>query len=271
MNWWETVDWQDPINPDCPLNAGIVGWWMGAPGLFGGTRMWDLTNRNHGTLTNMNPVTAWQTSQYGPALVFDGSTSVITLPTAAELLSNQFTVASCGTIDKSDGTCPIWSWTTSSAFPALYPYHSTSGVDRALLYLGANNFRYFNAGQAVNGDTHSHVFTQPGNGGQSDILDSVYYVDGRASSVISTTSSGAISTKASAQIAGARSADRFLGRISFVIYSNSVWSSTMVADFEDQWRRGFPDMLNRWRRKSYFIPQADTTSRLLHLRRRMAA
>lgn len=81
--WWDDVDWQDPINRDCPLNRGLVGWWMGAPGLFGGTRLWDLCNRNHGTLTNMNTVTDWTTDTPtggSGSLAFDGSNDHVSVP-----------------------------------------------------------------------------------------------------------------------------------------------------------------------------------------------
>lgn len=74
MAWWDRVDWSDPIERDCPLNQGLVGWWMGAPNCYGGTRLQDLCNKNHGTLTNMNPATDWVGTEYGPGLHFDGST-----------------------------------------------------------------------------------------------------------------------------------------------------------------------------------------------------
>lgn len=70
MARWDRVDWSDPISRDCSLNRGLVGWWMGAPNCFGGTRMQDLCNRNHGTLTNMDTATDWLNTDRGPALNF---------------------------------------------------------------------------------------------------------------------------------------------------------------------------------------------------------
>lgn len=88
MAWWDRVDWSDPINRDCPLNQGLVGWWMGAPNCYGGTRLQDLLNHNHGTLTNMDPATDWVGTQYGPALDFDGTDDRVTASSVATSQTN---------------------------------------------------------------------------------------------------------------------------------------------------------------------------------------
>ncbi len=51
---------------------GLVGAWMPGLGVTGGTLRDVSGNRNHGTLTNMDPATDWVTSEKGLALDFDG-------------------------------------------------------------------------------------------------------------------------------------------------------------------------------------------------------
>lgn len=53
------IDWVCPINWLSPLNRGLVSWWLNVPGMRGGSKWPDLCNRNHGTLTNMDPGTDW--------------------------------------------------------------------------------------------------------------------------------------------------------------------------------------------------------------------
>lgn len=53
MSHWSQVDWQQPVNLDCPLNRGLISWWLAGENPFwGGGRFLDLMGRNHGTLTN---------------------------------------------------------------------------------------------------------------------------------------------------------------------------------------------------------------------------
>lgn len=76
------IDLDNPINDECPLNQGLVAWWMALPGLAGGRFLYDLRGLNPGTLTNMTTV---GTSGWGPTtrpggfgeVRFDGSNDYI--------------------------------------------------------------------------------------------------------------------------------------------------------------------------------------------------
>lgn len=71
-----------PVNWQHPLNRGLISWWKVIPGRRGGGTWRDLCRRNHGTLTNMNPVTDWvgssQPGSFG-ALDFDGTNKSISI------------------------------------------------------------------------------------------------------------------------------------------------------------------------------------------------
>lgn len=82
MAWQKTVKptpGQFILDRGASINRGLVGWWGFNDG--GGTRLYDYSGYgNHGTLTNMDPVTDWLPagSPRGGALDFDGSNDYIT-------------------------------------------------------------------------------------------------------------------------------------------------------------------------------------------------
>lgn len=76
------VNWNSPINWQHPLNRGLAGWWLPTPNHRGGTVLRDLTGRNHGTLTTMDPASDWvvpnRRGSWG-ALDFDGVSDRVAL------------------------------------------------------------------------------------------------------------------------------------------------------------------------------------------------
>src|SRR5690349_1214055 len=78
-----SIDIQNPINQDHPLNHGRVAWWLTLPGLEGGKYLYDLCGRSPGTLTNMTTTSSgWRGTTrpggYGH-LLFDGSNDVVNM------------------------------------------------------------------------------------------------------------------------------------------------------------------------------------------------
>ena len=66
------------IDPSHPLSRGCVGLWLFNEN--GGTVLHDISgNRNDGTLTNMDPSSAWVGSPNGGALDFDGTNDYLPL------------------------------------------------------------------------------------------------------------------------------------------------------------------------------------------------
>ncbi len=78
------IDWHDPVNSNCPLNDGLVAWYLAGPAQGRSTTWRDLCGRNHGTLVaDMLPATAWSPAGGRPggfgALEFDGTEDYVTL------------------------------------------------------------------------------------------------------------------------------------------------------------------------------------------------
>ncbi len=83
-NW--NVDIVQPVNRLCSLNRGLVAWWLGIPGLTGGSRFIDVVspgpNGNHGTSTNMDPATDWVPGERGGMVLdLDGSDDYVAIAT----------------------------------------------------------------------------------------------------------------------------------------------------------------------------------------------
>jgi len=77
------LDTQQPVNWGHYLNGGLVSWWKVLPQWFGGSTWRDLCNRNHGTLTNMDPATDWVRGGHrggSGALDFDGTNDYVSAP-----------------------------------------------------------------------------------------------------------------------------------------------------------------------------------------------
>jgi hypothetical protein len=46
------LNYGNPVNPNAPLNRGLVGWWLNLPSRGKGNTFFDLCGKYHGTLTN---------------------------------------------------------------------------------------------------------------------------------------------------------------------------------------------------------------------------
>lgn len=53
------INFQSPVNWSHPLNCGLASWWLVRPDLVRGNTWYDLCGRNHGTLSNLTPSSAW--------------------------------------------------------------------------------------------------------------------------------------------------------------------------------------------------------------------
>lgn len=85
---------------------GLVGAWMPGLGVTGGTLRDVSGNRNHGTLTNMDPATDWVTSEKGLVLDFDGSNDYVQTSDIT-LSAPQFTISLLVKFDLTSGTRTI--------------------------------------------------------------------------------------------------------------------------------------------------------------------
>jgi hypothetical protein len=93
---FHNVNFGSPVNWSSQLNSGLVSWWMPLQNNRGGGTLFDLCNRNHGTLTSMDLATAWVPGRQGyGALRFDDTDDYVAIGTQIGLgsLGNVLTVA----------------------------------------------------------------------------------------------------------------------------------------------------------------------------------
>jgi len=78
---YHDLDWLSPIDWRHPLNRGLRGWWLAAPGRASGVCWMDLTANRVGTLTNMTPHSDWVSANRPGAsklcLDFDGTNDFV--------------------------------------------------------------------------------------------------------------------------------------------------------------------------------------------------
>ncbi|MCA9181320.1 MAG: hypothetical protein KDA51_07695, partial [Planctomycetales bacterium] len=162
------------------------------------------------------------------ALDLDGTDDNILLPDVAALKTNEFTVL--GFCKPTTGSNPVWGWgPTSTSYPGVY---AEWGSGRAIVYLGASNYRiYNNTTNADDGSWHHVGFGSPG-GANTDINNCVFMIDGVEPTIDSTLSSGAIATKNRPRIGRTRSADAFDGPIAGVAYFSRLLSDAEIGEHE---------------------------------------
>jgi len=165
------------------------------------------------------------------ALAFDGGDHVA-LGTAAALRPAAFTVSAAVRMTAGEHF-PILGWHSGNNVPAFYGADpGFSGASRPLLFLGSNNFRYWQAATPVNlqdGEWHFLAVTCPGSA-QADISSATLRVDGLAQTVHSTTASAGQAAKNTAQIGMAGNADsNATGSVALLALHNRVLEPSELA------------------------------------------
>lgn len=134
--WLPSPGWaQTPatrLNPNTPTARGLVGWWRAMPGFTGGARWYDLTGRNHGTLTNMG--TAGTTSGWAPSSLPPG----FQMPAEVRFdgTNDGVQIAASALLEPPARTVMLWvkSFAFTSGYAKLVGVHNTgTSIDNSLL------------------------------------------------------------------------------------------------------------------------------------------
>lgn len=251
MAWWDRVDWSDPIERDCPLNQGLVGWWMGAPNCYGGTRMQDLCNKNHGTLTNMDPATDWVSGVHGSELNFSGGSDYVSLPSPSLNVPYMVTY--------------VFRHTASSSPTKIISSGSGNGVGVAIAYTGNGSRGYEVAVQRQPG-VDSRTVAIKASGGPTAATDTQYHCvsiisDGSVDLAVTPSAchivvdgvpfvgatGSSFSPNAAWMLGGRGSTAGLIGNISAVILNRGIFAPADAMRINDQRNLHWPDAL-RWLR-----------------------
>lgn len=152
------IDSQEPIERDHPLNAGLVAWWLGLDGNWGGSTLHDLCGKYPGTLTN-GPT--WSPGPGGFAgLTLDGSNDYVSTPSISLAGASQsFTLSLWLRYTSTAGYISFWDkGSGTNSRPWQFFFNQDSGKYlRFQQYNGTLNPRADTT--AVSNDGNWHLFT----------------------------------------------------------------------------------------------------------------
>lgn len=202
------------------LADNMVSYWSFNEG--GGTETRDGWSNNNGTI---NGGGAWVVGMIGNALSFDGVNDYMNVSSPSDLYPNIFTVEAWVKLGDTDIN-PLIGWSNTS-YPSLNIHFS---ANRALIYLGSSNYRYFNHSPVDidDGKWHHVVFVVTGNN-QNDILNSKMYADGIQQIAGNTTNSGLPAVKNLFYL-GRRAGNYFNGFIDEVKIYNTILTAREIQE-----------------------------------------
>lgn len=231
------LDLGNPV-ADHPLTRGLVAWWLPLPNNSGGSRLFDIRGTNHGTLTNGPTWGAVAPDGFG-ALSYTG-TAYVALPAIS--FGSELTIS-------------VWirwaAWQTSSA---VYKFGSRPQMQ--LSRIATSKL------EAVMLD--SAAFQSPQSNAVDDgawhKIDAVWvdsvrlsvYQDGvlaNEDTTVNTMVQAAVTGTLGTSSAGT-AANNWNGQIGGFAFYNRALSAAEILALYDQARRGYPDMLRWWSRKT---------------------
>lgn len=254
------INYGAPVNRAHPLAADFASWWLPLPNWSGGLTLFDLCGRANGVLTNG---AAWGAGGSGfGAVVLDGSDDyVLTSNLTADPVTRGFSFeAAIRPAFASSDTSRrgVVSWTSGAIGAADQPrirlIWGEGGLARFVID-SKNAFSYWCAPSFAAGESHTIGFTRT-----AQSVGNQFYWDGQP---IATTS--AVDVAATFDASGfpvylGLDAENAAWAWSGAILSASVHARARTASefaaFYDQWLRGFPDTLNRFRRRVWDVPAA---------------
>ena len=239
------INWQNPINQNHHLAKGLQAWWLVTPHGQGGATLRDLQGRHHGTLTNMDPATDWVgpigDCGYG-AIEFNGVDEV--LRKSGWTPPANLTIAATVRTTVSQTNNYFFGQYRSGAGHYLSLAQRTG--NKALLVCNNDgvSFRSATGGPALNdGKPHRILGTVSASGNLE------LYVDGASvgsetgwtpTSDFDRLTAGALDRLSSPVV-------EWVGKLDSATAWNRVLSASEVrADFQE-WKTGYPNLLNRSR------------------------
>lgn len=194
--------------------------WSGRDGTFN-----DLSvNKNNGT-----PIGSFDIVKSERGFSGWGHTGGLAIGNSAVLLPDMWTLCFWAKRPQASAiTSVAFGWSgDANAWPCV---GISWGTNRPIMYLGPNNYRYFNAPAVVDNSYHFWAFTIPGIA-QADISSSVCYYDAASLGAFSTTATAAQTAKAYARVGATQNGvlryDAFIDTV--ILYNGYNLNNTEVA------------------------------------------
>lgn len=233
----------NPVNWLDSLNDGMTRWWLGTPDRWGTSRLWDLCDKGHGTLTNMTPPSDWN-----PTVRQGGQSDLSFAHASSKYVDVPYTPM--------PGSVTFEAWvktTSSSSFPVIYNADNIGTSRRLQVRMtSAGKFEVvpFAPGAYVvtsttsinDGDWHHVAFTHSPS-------DTRVYVDGKQETT-SSSGTGNIATGSSAANEGigktiSGSTRYWDGQIDGMTFWQRDMGPSGVAELYHDGLQGYPRRLNR--------------------------
>ena len=210
------------LNTSHPLARSLVGCWLFNSGT--GEKVFDSSGNNNPGIIYGD--TSWAAGKFGSALSFGGSSGYVNCGSNTSIMPNAFTVVGMIRTNAGDYNS-LFSWRTDSLTPGLYIRYSYD--DRAIIHMGASNYRYFyhSPVNIADGNWHHVAFVVPGNA-INDIQNSKMYADGKEQTVWATYNAGEQNSKQICSI-GRAGSHYFNGNIGHVMIFNRVLTAAEIA------------------------------------------
>jgi hypothetical protein len=232
-----------PIEWGHPLNQGLVSWWMPLKHNGGGTTLFDLCGRNHGTLTN-GPTWTAGPNGFG-ALSFDGSNDYV--DTSFNVAGMSALTISAHVMSTASASMMIMGTKDIGGNPTIF--NPAPGGDTGMGYWDGGQWRLVGVNRDIRNDYTWHHVVGQFLGGQYLRI----YIDGvlDSSGNIADT---VLPTNGAMTLGAWHYRPRYLtGRLQSVAVYNRALSASEVALLYEQILRGHPDTLRRSSRKAFFV------------------
>lgn len=247
------IDPGNSVNRDHPLNKDLVSWWMPLSNNSGGSTLFDIAGRFHGTLINVPSWDSGRPSTYGPSGGFPSLKFRFELNAAAVYVS-------CSDLhDTIEGLTKVvisaWIYRVAGGFSSVM--QGNIGAERfGFVWYSDNNIYVINSGQVsfldASDQTWVHLITAYDGTQATNTTKLRVWVNGQPVSLGSSGTVGTTVPATSTVFAIGRGADnaQFIsdsGKTTDVrVYTNRLWTDQDSLALYQQSFLGHPDTLRRF-------------------------
>jgi len=232
------IDLGNPVSAH-PLNRGLVGWWLPMPNNSGGSKLFDIKGRFHGTLTNG---AAWRSGPkpHHRSILFDGSDDFVDI-SAAAMGGSVFTVVVAvnpTSIGTTHDDATVFSTSGYECYISVGGGHVNSYTSGAASWIDGSR-------PVPAGSWSLVAMTQTGGGQRELYSNGVFDTSGASSSALPA------QKYLGRRVDGLSSQPTLSGRIGMAaIFTRALTASEHRALYHE-FQAGYPNLLRRWSRKSF--------------------
>lgn len=254
------IDLGNPLRRDHPLLRGCVAFWLPMPNNSGGRTLFDLMGKNNGSLVN-GPT--WGESEYGKHVAFDGVDDYVSVADAdaLDIGTGDFSFAIAFRAASLTGKTFLYNQRVDGAnFVALMIAETTQIMDFETWKGTTERIRVKGSTAISVGEWYLVVFSVV----RSSASSTRVYLNGRDDTASASVSAVDNSLTAPIHFARWSGGDMYYtGDIALVGKYNRALSADEIAALHDEWRRGWPTILNRYDASWVFAPTGNRRRRVM--------